>query len=104
MDWAAARAATHAAGRAAAPEPIMLSLEEADGLALAEPLITLTDLPAFSTSSVDGYAVRGDGPGPLGGRVLAGETVGALADGAAIEVATGAMVPTGTEHIVRIED
>jgi molybdopterin molybdotransferase len=82
----------------------MVSLEEADGLALAGPLITLTDLPAFPTSSVDGYAVRGAGPWRLTGRVLAGEVADALADGAAIEVATGAMVPAGTEHIVRIED
>src|SRR4051812_3218586 len=104
MGWAAARAASHAAGRAGGPEPTMLSLEEADGLALAEPLITLTDLPAFPTSSVDGYAVRGAGPWRLSGRVLAGETADALADGAAIEIATGAMVPDGTEHIIRVED
>jgi molybdopterin molybdotransferase len=104
MGWADARTASHAAGRAAAPEPTMLSLEEADGLALAEPLITLTDLPAFPTSSVDGFAIRGAGPWRLAGRVLAGETADTLADGTAIEIATGAMVPAGTEHIVRVED
>jgi molybdopterin molybdotransferase len=62
-------------------------------------------MPAFPTSSVDGWAVRGDGPWRIGGRVLAGAPAPALsADGTCVEIATGAMVPAGTTTIVRVED
>jgi molybdopterin molybdotransferase len=104
MPWAAARAAAYAAGRAAMPEPIEVPLAHADGLTLASALTTLTDLPAFATSSVDGYATRGEGPWRVVGRVLAGSVPSAIGDGEAVEIATGAMVPGDTEQIVRTED
>lgn len=104
LAWPAARAAAYAAGRAAMPDPVEVPLTEADGLTLATPLSTLTDLPAFPTSSVDGYASRGDAPWRLVGRVLAGEVPAVLGDGEAMEIATGAMVPDGTEQIIRVED
>src|SRR5690606_36392969 len=54
---------------------------------------------------VDGWAVRGPGPWRVLGRVLAGSGAPALtANGTAMEIATGAMVPAGTETIVRVED
>jgi molybdopterin molybdotransferase len=102
--WADATARAYAAGRAAAPDPVEVPLAAADGQTLAAPLTTLTDLPAFPTSSVDGYAVRGGGPWRVTGRVLAGSTPDELADGDAVEIATGAMVPAGTAHIIRVED
>jgi molybdopterin molybdotransferase len=86
------------------PEPIEVPLDEADGLTLAIGLTTLTDLPAFPTSSVDGYATRGAGPWRVVGRVLAGSVPGDLSDGEAVEIATGAMVPTGTDQIIRVEE
>ena len=101
--WRAARTAARVAGRAAAPQPTEVALADADGLTLASPLTTLTDLPAFATSSVDGYATRGAGPWPIGGRVLAGSVAEAIGDGDAVEIATGAMVPAGTEQIIRTE-
>src|SRR5690606_39679404 len=102
--WADAVAAAWAAGRDAAPSPVRLPLAEADRLVLAEPLIARTDLPAFPTSSVDGYAVRGAGPWRITGRVLAGgEPPPLAADGDCVEIATGAMVPAGTTAIVRVE-
>src|SRR5262249_2784253 len=67
-------------------------------------LVALTDLPAFATSSVDGYATRGAGPWRVVGRLLAGEVAGDLGEGECTEIATGAMVPGGTDQIVRIED
>ncbi|MGH8792355.1 MAG: molybdopterin molybdenumtransferase MoeA, partial [Stackebrandtia sp.] len=76
----------------------------ADGMTLAAPLTSLTPLPAFTTSSVDGYAVRGEAPWRLAGRVLAGQRADKIRVGEAIEVATGAMVPDGTEAIIRLED
>ena len=60
--WDAAVTAAWAAGRDSAPPPVPFPLPDADGLALAEALVARTDLPAFPTSSVDGFAVRGGGP------------------------------------------
>jgi molybdopterin molybdotransferase len=104
MAWDAARAACHAAGRAAAPDPVDVPLTSADGYTLAVPLSTLTALPAFPTSSVDGYAARGAGPWQVVGRILAGSVPEPLDEDTAVEIATGAMVPARTEHIVRVED
>ncbi|MFD0819759.1 molybdopterin molybdenumtransferase MoeA, partial [Micromonospora zhanjiangensis] len=78
--WAEARARVYAVGRADAPAPVVLPLAEADGTTLAEPLSPRTDLPAFPTSSVDGWAVRGDGPWRPVGRVLAGGTPAPLTE------------------------
>lgn len=102
-DWASARLAAHRAGSEARPAPVEVALPDADGATLATPLVTLTDLPAFPTSSVDGYAGRGAPPWRLVGRVLAGHTPQPLQDGTAVEIATGAMVPGGIEHLVRLE-
>jgi molybdopterin molybdotransferase len=104
IGWAAARIAAHAAGAAAPPEPVRLALADATGATLAEPVRARTPLPAFTTASVDGYAVRGTGPWRVSGRVLAGQVAVALADGTAVEIATGAMVPPGADQIIRVED
>ncbi len=105
VDWEKARSLVYEAGRAAAPPPVRLPLADADGRTLAEPLVTLTDLPAFPTASIDGWAVRGAGPWRPVGRVLAGQTAGPLADdGTCVEIATGAVVPAGTTALVRVEN
>ena len=101
--WAAARIAAHAAG-AAGLEPVEVPLADADGCTLVEPLRTLTALPAFPTSSVDGFAVAGPPPWRVVGRVLAGQVPGPVAPGQAAEIATGAMVPPGTEQVIRLEN
>ena len=75
------------------------------GAVLAQPLRSLTDLPAFPTSAMDGWAVAGAGPWRLRpGRALAGSPVAALAAGEAVEIATGAMVPDGADAVLRRED
>lgn len=105
MAWREAREAAYAAGRAASVPPTEVPLADADRSTLAEPLLARTDLPAFPTSSVDGYAVRGRGPWRVVDRVLAGGEAGPLRhDGTAMEIATGAMVPAGTGTIIRVED
>jgi molybdopterin molybdotransferase len=105
LPWDRARAAAYAAGLAAARPPIDLPLVDADGTTLAAALTTLTDLPAFPTSSVDGWAVRGAPPWRVLGSVLAGATADPLTgDGTCVEIATGAMVPAGTQHVVRVEE
>lgn len=104
LAWAQARQVAHAAGRSARPAPIRVGLAAADGLTLAAPLTPLADLPAFPTSSVDGFAVRGAGPWKVVGRALAGSVPAPLGDGEAVEIATGAMLPGGAEQIIRVED
>ncbi|SCL38895.1 molybdopterin molybdotransferase [Micromonospora pallida] len=105
VGWEEARARVYAAGRDAALSVVTRPLAEADGHTLAEPLTPRTDLPAFPTSSVDGWAVRGPGPWRIVGRVLAGSTPEPLTgDGTTVEIATGAMVPEGTSAILRIEE
>jgi molybdopterin molybdotransferase len=100
--WDDARATVH--GSAPPLPTVDTPLAEADGTVLAAPLTTLTDIPAFDTSSVDGYAVRGDGPWRLAGQVLAGNVPEAVGDGTAVVLATGAMVPPGTDHVLRVEN
>ncbi|WP_045746023.1 MULTISPECIES: molybdopterin molybdotransferase MoeA [Actinoplanes] len=105
VDWERARTLAFEAGRAAAGAAEDVPLHEADGRTLAEPLRALTDLPAFATSSIDGWAVRGPGPWRPAGRVLAGGTPPPLTeDGVCVEIATGAMVPEGASALIRVEE
>jgi molybdopterin molybdotransferase len=105
IEWDKARTLAYEAGRAAAGAVVRVPLAEADGRTLAEPLVALTDLPAFPTASIDGWAVRGPGPWRPVGRVLAGGTPGPLTDdGTCVEIATGAMVPDGTQLLIRAEN
>src|SRR6266545_3842880 len=105
LPWESARAAAHAAGARQPAQVVELPLDAADGATLAAPLTTRTDLPAFPTSSVDGWATRGPGPWRVVGLVLAGTTAASLTDdGTCVEIATGGMVPDGTEQIVRVEE
>ncbi|MFG3710516.1 molybdopterin molybdotransferase MoeA [Micromonospora sp. NPDC047730] len=104
-DWEEARSRVYAVGLAAALATVSRPLAEIDGHTLAEPLTTRTDLPAFPTSSVDGWAVRGAGPWRPVGRALAGSTPAPLTDdGTTVEIATGAMVPAGATAVLRVEE
>src|SRR5688572_28001181 len=105
VDWREARKLVYEAGRSAQLPAVAVTLSEADGRVLAEPLRSGTHLPAFPTSSIDGWALRGGGPWRIVGRVLAGEEALALTeDGTTMEIATGAMVPAGATSILRVED
>src|SRR2546430_12429658 len=105
LSWQRARTAAYEAGAAQPAPAAEVPLESADGATLARPLLTRTDLPAFPTSSVDGWATRGPAPWRIVGRILAGTRAEPLTeDGTCVEIATGAMVPIGTEQIVRVED
>ncbi|WP_395295184.1 molybdopterin molybdotransferase MoeA [Kitasatospora hibisci] len=101
--WPQARETARRAGlRPLPPQPV--DLAEALGHTLAEPLAALTDLPAFDTSAMDGWAVAGPGPWRVAGRLLAGRPAGsALDDGAAVEIATGAQLPPGATAVLRRE-
>ncbi|MBB1255814.1 molybdopterin molybdotransferase MoeA [Streptomyces sp. OF3] len=102
--WAPARAAARRAGRPL--DPVELPLAEALRHALAEPLAALTDLPAFDSSAMDGWAVAGPGPWvlePGRGLLAGGGDVPPLGDGRAVPIATGARVPPGATAVLRTE-
>ncbi|MEV7024365.1 molybdopterin molybdotransferase MoeA [Kitasatospora sp. NPDC093558] len=103
MAWPSARETARRAGLRPLP-PVVLPLVAALGHTLAEPLTALTDLPAFDTSAMDGWAVAGPGPWRVAGRLLAGRAaVAPLADGTAVEIATGAQLPPGATAVLRRE-
>jgi molybdopterin molybdotransferase len=94
--------------------PIELHLQEAFGCVLAKDVMAELDIPPFSSSAMDGFAVQsGDVRGATAddpvelkivGRVPVGRqpevTVG---PGEAVRIATGAPVPAGSDCIVPIE-
>ena len=99
--WAEAR---KIAGAAAIPLPTTrVPMAQARGAVLAESLSALVDLPPFATSAMDGWAVSGPGPWRVTGQVLAGQEATRLGDGEAVEIATGARVPSGASAVLRRE-
>jgi molybdopterin molybdotransferase len=84
-----------------------ISLEEAHGRVLVQDVAADRDYPALRRSLRDGFAVKStDLPGILRvrGEVRAGEASQApLASGEALEIMTGAPVPTGADAVVMIE-
>src|SRR6266545_2253415 len=84
-----------------------LPLDEAAGRVLAEPAGAVVDLPPFPSSAMDGYAVRSeDTPGtlPVVFRIAAGSPAPrALEPGEAMGIATGGVVPDGSDAVIPIE-
>jgi molybdopterin molybdotransferase len=85
----------------------VVALEEAGGRVLADPARAQIDLPPFSSSAMDGYAVRAaDTPGRLRveTRIAAGKpAAGGLERGRAMGIATGGVVPDGADAVVPVE-
>lgn len=86
-------------------EPVALSA--ARGRFLADDLVAPLDLPPFTNSAMDGFAVRAsDTPGRLRivGESAAGRPFpGAVGRGEAVTISTGAVVPEGADSVVIIE-
>jgi molybdopterin molybdotransferase len=91
-----------------------VALTEADGRVLAENLVATLQLPPFTNSAVDGYAVRAeDLPAPSGaarlfrvaGRLHAGSAAGPpVAPGETVRIFTGAPMPEGADTVFMQED
>jgi molybdopterin molybdotransferase len=88
-----------------------LSLSEALGRHLAESVLARSDLPSFDNSSMDGYAVRArdtEGASANAPRILpvigesrtGGPPPAPLAEGWAMRIFTGAVLPEGADAIV----
>ncbi len=82
-------------------KPQKVSLSDAIDRYLAEDVISLCQLPAFETSSMDGWAVSGDSPWKLIGEVATGKTsTQALHYGHCLAIATGGVIPKGTTAVI----
>jgi molybdopterin molybdotransferase len=104
----ARRSVVEAVSAAFTPPPIEeVPLDAAQGRVLAEAVAADRDYPATDRSVRDGFAVRSaDVPGRLRvtGQVRAGEAfAGAVAQGEAVEIMTGAPVPEGSDAVVMVE-
>ncbi len=72
---------------------------------LTDPVIAPIDLPSFDNSAMDGYAVRGKGPGfNIMGEIQAGDIKNyELKAGQAFRIFTGAKIPENCEAVVMQE-
>ncbi|GAA0228671.1 molybdopterin biosynthesis protein [Haladaptatus pallidirubidus] len=97
-----------------APETERVPLVDARGRVLAERLDADRDVPGFDRASMDGYAVQArdtfgaDEADPaildLVGEVHAGEKPAVeVGDGEAVEISTGAVMPSGADAVVMVE-
>jgi molybdopterin molybdotransferase len=101
--------------RIAALDTETVALRQARGRVLAEEVRSERDVPPFVNSAMDGYAVRArdvaqaSAPQPVRLRVLGEIRAGAAPPGAvqpqtALRIMTGAMIPEGSDAVVRVED
>ncbi len=92
-----------------------MSLWDARGRVLAEPIVATTNVPPFRNAAMDGYALRAaDAVGasperPLRlrvvGSVAAGSVAGrAVEPGSALRIMTGAPMPDGADAVLRFEE
>ncbi|UMZ74555.1 gephyrin-like molybdotransferase Glp [Natranaerofaba carboxydovora] len=93
----------------------VISTEESLNRIVYKDIHSSLDLPPFSRSTVDGYAVRADetygvsesfpGVFTLAGKVLMGEASEVqVKKEEVVEIATGGMLPQGTDSVVMIEE
>ncbi|MCP4245593.1 MAG: molybdopterin molybdotransferase MoeA [bacterium] len=98
-----------------APGPTVgVPLRTAVGCTLAEPVICDIDYPPFDRAMMDGYAVRAADTAStpvvleVVGQIAAGANVDPAAPGLqagqAVQINTGAPVPSGADAVVRVED
>jgi molybdopterin molybdotransferase len=92
-----------------------ISIRDADGRVLAEPIVSRIDVPPFDRAAMDGYAVIAEdtfGASAGDPRVLrcldsvfTGQAPAErLVRGACIEIATGAPLPEGADAVVMVEE
>jgi molybdopterin molybdotransferase len=105
-DWRVARAEAADAARALPRTPETVVLADAVGRTLAADVTSLARVPGSDVSAMDGWAVAGEGPWRLGPSIVAGRVADdaeKLHPGVARPVTTGAVVPTGTDRVLRSE-
>ena len=102
LSWDEARAKAFLASSQLRSEKV--SLAQGLNRTLTKDAPALVDLPTYTTSSMDGWAVSGSGPWKIIGDVKAGQPfLDVLTEGAAVTIATGAVIPQGTFGVLRWE-
>jgi molybdopterin molybdotransferase len=85
-----------------------VAIGEAVGRVLAEDLSAPSELPAFSTSAVDGFAVRAADAGQtlrvIGESAAGRPFAGGVGRGTAARILTGGVLPAGADTVVMVED
>lgn len=91
--------------------PHEVALLDALGAVLAEDAVAIHDVPPFTNSAMDGYAVRGEdvATAPARLRVVGDIAAGAyptqqVGPGEAMRIMTGAPMPDDADTVVRVED
>jgi len=81
-----------------------IALSDAYGRVLGADMFALCNLPAFETSSMDGWVVNGDGPWKIIGEVKTGQISGlSLGPSQCLAIATGGVIPDGGQAVVAWE-
>ena len=90
---------------------VEVDLDDVHRLALATAVVATDDVPPFTNSAMDGFAVLASDTAvvPVGLKVLedvaAGHSArGSVVAGTAIKIMTGAPIPDGADAVVRVED
>ena len=82
-----------------------VALSDANARTLARDLKALCDLPAFATSSMDGWAVCTSGPWKVIGEVATGKTSNQLLGASeCMKISTGGVIPAGTTAVIPWEN
>jgi len=85
-------------------EPVLVSIDKAVGLVLAEDVFAPIDMPSFRQSNMDGYAFafeEGATQYILSGKIAAGDSaVQRLSKGTAVRIFTGAPLPEGADTVI----
>lgn len=91
--------------------PERVGLGDLVGRILAEPIVAPHDVPSFTNSAMDGFAMKASDVVTAGAvleiieDVAAGQTSSAVVgDGQATRIMTGAPMPDGADTVVRVED
>src|SRR5947209_6575754 len=95
-------------------DPLELAVTEAHGCVLAETISSIDDLPSFSNSALDGYALRAEDTARAAGSSVAltvsGEAAagrpfgGTVKQGECVRIFTGAAIPDGADSVVGQEE
>lgn len=91
------------------------SISEVYNRVLAQDVSARMSVPPFDKSAFDGYALRAEDTVKAGretpielkivGEIPAGKTmIGAVPEGCAVKILTGAMIPEGADAVIRFED
>ena len=90
-------------------KPIVMPLESASGLNLAEDIFSDTDIPPFNRATMDGYAMRAEDSAvdavlKVIGTVAASEFFDkTISQDQAVKIMTGAPVPDGCDTVIPLE-